>query len=91
MLQVQNRKNPQIVRRLLAQSRLESDSLNERDLLCPECGFRIQTLYSDASGHLRVKCPKCKGIFILNLAYFRRVKGLHRKDNSPSIGITSKY
>ena len=79
MLQVQTRRNPQTVRRLLAQSRIESDSLNERDLLCPECGFRIQTLYSDVAGHLRVKCPKCKGIFILNLAYFRRVKGLQRK------------
>ncbi len=29
---------------------------------------------SDAAGHLRVKCPKCKGVHILNLAYFRRVK-----------------
>lgn len=55
-------------------SRMEAEDLQERDLLCPVCGFRIQTLYSDVSGHLRVKCPKCKGIHILNLAYFRRIK-----------------
>lgn len=60
--------------RKLLLSRMEAEDLQERDLLCPVCGFRIQTLYSDVSGHLRVKCPKCKGIHILNLAYFRRVK-----------------
>lgn len=60
--------------RKLLLSRVEAEDLQERDLLCPVCGFRIQTLYSDVSGHLRVKCPKCKGIHILNLAYFRRVK-----------------
>jgi phage FluMu protein Com len=60
--------------RKLLLSRMEAEDLQERDLLCPLCGFRIQTLYSDASGHLRVKCPKCKGIHILNLAYFRRIK-----------------
>lgn len=60
--------------RKLLLSRMEAEDLQERDLLCPVCGFRIQTLYSDASGHLRVKCPKCKGIHILNLAYFRRIK-----------------
>jgi phage FluMu protein Com len=60
--------------RKLLLSRIEAEDLQERDLFCPVCGFRIQTLYSDASGHLRVKCPKCKGIHILNLAYFRRIK-----------------
>ncbi len=55
-------------------SRVEAASLRERDLLCPKCGFRIQTIYSDAQGHLRVKCPKCKQINILNLAYFRIIK-----------------
>lgn len=65
--------SPEIQRKLLI-SRIEADTLQERDLHCPECGFRIQTIYSDAVGHLRVKCPKCKGIHILNLAYFRRMK-----------------
>lgn len=44
--------------RKLLLSRMEAEDLQERDLLCPVCGFRIQTLYSDASGHLRVKCPR---------------------------------
>lgn len=64
---------PDVKRRLLL-SRIESDSLQERDLKCPLCDFRIQTLYSDISGHIRVKCPKCKNVSVLNLAYFRRVK-----------------
>jgi phage FluMu protein Com len=64
--------------RKLLLSRIEAETLQERDLLCPVCRFRIQTLYSDASGHLRVKCPKCKGIHILNLAYFRSIKRVKR-------------
>lgn len=55
-------------------SRIEASTLKKRDLRCPNCGFRIQTLYSDARGHLQTKCPKCKGIFIFNVAYFRRMK-----------------
>ena len=72
--------------RKLLLSRMEAEDLQERDLLCPVCGFRIQTLYSDVSGHLRVKCPKCKGIHILNLAYFRRIKhiGSYMRSLSPN-------
>ena len=46
----------------------------ERDILCPVCGFRIQRVFSDATGHLRVKCRKCKNVHVLNLAYFRRFR-----------------
>lgn len=74
MMQVQaTRVSPEVKNKLLL-SRVEVDTLRERDLLCPECRFRIQTIYSDATGHLRVKCPKCKGIYVLNLAYFRKMK-----------------
>ena len=62
-----------VTNRKLLLSRIEAESLQERDLLCPVC-----RLYSDASGHLRVKCPKCKGIHILNLAYFRSIKRAER-------------
>lgn len=62
------------VKRRLLLSRIEADNLQERDLKCPECGFRIQTLFSDISGHIRVKCPKCKEVNVLNLAYFRTVR-----------------
>lgn len=67
------RMTPEVQKRLL-QSRIEAETLKERDLLCPVCGYRIQRIYSDAIGHLSVKCQKCKSINILNLAYFRRVK-----------------
>ena len=58
----------------LLKSRVEVESLTERDLKCPICDFKIQTIYSDISGHLRVKCPKCKEVSTLNVAYFRRMK-----------------
>ena len=71
-------RDPSITQQLLMQSRIEADSLNERDIVCPACGFRVQQVFSDAIGHLKIKCPKCKGIFILNLAYFRKVKNRDR-------------
>ncbi|MDD3416978.1 MAG: hypothetical protein PHY47_23785 [Lachnospiraceae bacterium] len=58
----------------LLKSRIEAESLKERDLRCPICNFMLHTIYSDMSGHLRVKCPKCKEVSTLNLAYFRRMK-----------------
>ncbi len=64
---------PEIEHRLLL-SRVEAEELNERDILCPVCGFRIQRVFSDATGHFRVKCRKCKNVHVLNLAYFRRFK-----------------
>lgn len=67
------RMTPEVQQRLL-RSRIEAQSLRERDLLCPTCGYKIQRVFSDATGHLSVKCQKCKNIHILNLAYFRRVK-----------------
>ena len=67
-------------------SSMEADDLVERDLLCPYCDFRIQTIYSDAVGHLRSKCPKCKNITIFNLAYFRRMKHRPRYRHSAHTG-----
>lgn len=54
---------PEIEHRLLL-SRVEAEELNERDILCPVCGFRIQRVFSDATGHFRVKCRKCKNQFV---------------------------
>ncbi len=51
----------------IALSRVEAESLKERDILCPTCGFRIQRVFSDATGHLSVKCQKCKNVHILSL------------------------
>ena len=61
---------PEVQERLRL-SRLEAETLRERDICCPTCGFKIQRVYSDATGHLSVKCQKCKNVHILNLAYFR--------------------
>lgn len=74
---------PEIQKKLLW-SRVEAESLKERDILCPVCGFMIQRVYSDATGHLSIKCQKCKNVHILNLAYFRRVcrsryRGINRR------------
>lgn len=72
-MRVQAPVTPDVRKRLLL-SRMEAETLKERDILCPTCGFRIQRVFSDATGHLSVKCQKCKNVHILNLAYFRRMK-----------------
>ena len=53
----------------------ECENLKERDLNCPYCNAPITGVFSDAKGHLRVKCNKCKANMVLNLAYFRTMKG----------------
>lgn len=55
-------------------SRQEASSLVERDLLCPQCGYKAGTVFSDCCGHMTIKCQKCKMVSVLNLAYFRRCK-----------------
>lgn len=59
----------------LSMSFEECNNLTERDLKCPHCGSLIQGVFSDAVGHLRIKCNKCKANMVLNLAYFRTKKG----------------
>ena len=58
-------------------SRKEAENYIERALECPECGYMIGMAYSDSSGHLKIKCQKCKTISVLNFAYFRRQKRYH--------------
>lgn len=55
-------------------SKQEAEEFVERELKCPECGFLIATAYSDAAGHFKIKCQKCKKISVLNFAYFCRRK-----------------
>ena len=40
----------------IALSRQEVEGLEKRDLKCPICGFRIEGVYSDRTGHAEVKC-----------------------------------
>ena len=54
-MRLQTQVAPEIQKRLLL-SRVEAESLKERGILCPTCGFRIQRVFSDATGHLSVKC-----------------------------------
>ena len=59
-------------------SRQEAEAFIERELKCPECGFLIATCYSDARGHFKIKCQKCKTISVINFAYFCRRKYKYR-------------
>lgn len=41
---------------------------------CPYCGFLVERVFSDASGHKMIYCKKCKEEYPVNLGYFRRMK-----------------
>ena len=56
----------------------EVEGMQKRDLKCPICGFRIEGVFADRTGHAEVKCRKCKFEGALNLAYFRRQQNRHR-------------
>lgn len=43
-MRLQTQVAPEIQKRLLL-SRVEAESLKERDILCPTCGFRIQRVF----------------------------------------------
>ena len=65
--------SPEVLR-LLELSWQEVEEMDKRDLKCPICGFRIEGVYADRTGHAEVKCRKCKFEGPVNLAYFRRQK-----------------
>ena len=58
-------------------SRVESLDLSERPLYCPHCHHYVATLYSDVSGHFKIKCQNCKITTPYNVGYFRRKR--HRR------------
>ena len=60
------------VQRKLILSFEECASLPERQLKCPYCSHYIEGVFADTTGHVRVKCNKCKAEMVLNVAYFRR-------------------
>ncbi len=59
-------------------SERESQKLSLRSVHCPLCHFTVGKVFSDAIGHIKIKCPKCKCEKPLNLAYFRRAKGAYK-------------
>lgn len=52
----------------------ECTSMPERELKCPYCSHHIEGVFADTTGHVRVKCNKCKAEMVLNVAYFRRIR-----------------
>lgn len=66
---------PEEKRKKLLVSFEECAELTERELNCPYCDYPIDGVFSDATGHLRVKCQKCKANMVVSLAYFRRKRG----------------
>ena len=62
------------VRQKAAASEREAEDLVSRSLRCPNCGYVVGVVFSDATGHMRTKCQKCKAVSVLNLAYFHRQK-----------------
>ena len=59
-----------ILRAMLSQQ--EANEFVERELCCPYCGYMVGIAFSDCTGHLKLKCKKCKRISVLNFAYFCR-------------------
>lgn len=55
-------------------SREEIKDLTRRDILCPFCGYLVDRVYSDISGHKDMYCKKCKEKYTVNLGYFRTQK-----------------
>ena len=41
-------------------SRSESAGLQLREIHCPYCGFLVERVFSDVTGHKMVYCKKCK-------------------------------
>lgn len=58
----------------LIKSREETETLSIRDIRCPFCGYLVEKVFSDISGHKQIYCKKCKQEYIINLGYFRRQK-----------------
>ena len=58
-------------------SRCETEGLSLRDIRCPYCGYLVERVFSDVTGHKMVHCRKCKKEYPVNLGYFRRHKQKH--------------
>ncbi len=68
---------PSQVSHKLRASKEEAAQLTMRDINCPYCGYLVERVFSDATGHKMVYCKKCKAEYPINLGYFRRMKRRH--------------
>lgn len=66
--------NNEIARYRAELSKQEAQEFIERELKCPECDYLVAYAFSDATGHFKIKCKKCKTVSVLNFAYFCRRK-----------------
>lgn len=55
-------------------SQSETEGLVLREIRCPYCGYLVERVFSDITGHKMVYCKKCKEEYPVNLGYFRKVK-----------------
>lgn len=58
----------------LMKSEQEVSELSMRNITCPYCGYLVEKVFSDISGHKLVYCKKCKEEYVINLGYFRKQK-----------------
>lgn len=65
---------PQDIVQKLHKSDEETAELTLRDIKCPYCGFIVDRVFSDVTGHKLIYCRKCKEEYPINLGYFRRLK-----------------
>ena len=61
-----------VVMENLKKSQKEADKLTVRNIYCPYCGYLVERVFSDISGHKLVYCKKCKAEYIITFGYFRR-------------------
>lgn len=53
-------------------SKAQVTDMVDRAIRCPHCGFIMAYAYNDLhSGHISMKCPKCKNISPFNLGLFK--------------------
>ncbi|MBQ4288853.1 MAG: hypothetical protein II749_02705 [Clostridia bacterium] len=58
-------------RRQLEDYRKEAEGLEEIRILCPICQKTVDIVFSDARGHKRIKCSRCRKDFVITLPRFR--------------------
>ena len=64
---------PEAEKKLLY-SKQVAETLERRDVKCPQCGFRVLEVYGRDHHITRVKCQKCKFNDIIDTALFRTVR-----------------
>ena len=60
--------------RKLEMSIRDAEGWEHKKITCPICGWRIAEVSAEKSGIIQLKCPKCRGEYPFNLAYYRRQK-----------------